>query len=252
MGHFYKKTGEPVFEVPKKDGKGMKSTTIREARSMGLVPSVTTIMQVLDKPALGYWLQQQALFASVKMPFDSDKYELQEWAGRVIMQSKLDSAGAADMGSLIHKNCENVFLGIEENKNTLGHLVQEKVVTEIGDLCYYPERVVVGPEGYAGTIDLISFENNGVLIDFKTKEKFPRTPKGKLQKMYYDEHIMQLAAYAHASGRVDADLYSLFIEWPTEEMVLHKWSKEDAERGWEMFKAALDLWYLKNGMKKED
>ena len=51
--HWYKQDGSPCYEVPYADPKkGMRSTTIRDARKLNLVPSVTTILQVMDKPGL--------------------------------------------------------------------------------------------------------------------------------------------------------------------------------------------------------
>ena len=53
-GHWYTRTGEPCYEVPKKDG-GMRNTHVGDARKMNLVPSVTGITNQLDKPGLVKW-----------------------------------------------------------------------------------------------------------------------------------------------------------------------------------------------------
>ena len=54
-GHWYYRTGEPCYEVPKKSGDGVRNTTVRDAREMNLVPSVTGITNQLDKPGLVKW-----------------------------------------------------------------------------------------------------------------------------------------------------------------------------------------------------
>ena len=53
--HWYDRDGKAVFEVPKAKGGGMRATTIADARKLGLYPSVTTVLGVLDKPQLTDW-----------------------------------------------------------------------------------------------------------------------------------------------------------------------------------------------------
>jgi hypothetical protein len=68
MSHYYTEKAEPAhYEA--KDG---KPTTLREARKLDLVPSVTTIQGIVDKPALTYWLQKQA----VKEAVEGDWYQV--------------------------------------------------------------------------------------------------------------------------------------------------------------------------------
>ena len=51
-GHYYDLTGKAVFEVPNKSKGGMRHTTLRDAKSLGLLPSVTTIFKCLAAPEL--------------------------------------------------------------------------------------------------------------------------------------------------------------------------------------------------------
>ena len=54
-GHWYDGNGL-VTAVPRSDGKGMTDRiTIIHARKLGLVPSVTSILKIVDKPALTAW-----------------------------------------------------------------------------------------------------------------------------------------------------------------------------------------------------
>ena len=59
--HWYTRDGAPQYTVPSKKDGSPRSTTLRDARVMNLVPSVTTILNVMAKPALTNWLQQQVL-----------------------------------------------------------------------------------------------------------------------------------------------------------------------------------------------
>ena len=47
--HWYTKDGQPMYEVASADGKRKIKTTLRQARTMNLFPSVTTILKVLEK-----------------------------------------------------------------------------------------------------------------------------------------------------------------------------------------------------------
>jgi hypothetical protein len=53
--HWYALDGKPVHTLPTKDGDGVRPTTIRDARKMGLLPSVTNIISQWDKPQLTRW-----------------------------------------------------------------------------------------------------------------------------------------------------------------------------------------------------
>jgi len=56
--HWYTKDGEPAYTIERADGKGFRNTTLRDAKKLGLLPSVTTILGVAAKPGLQNWLQQ--------------------------------------------------------------------------------------------------------------------------------------------------------------------------------------------------
>ena len=54
--HWYSAAGQACHEVPNKSKPGTsRPTTLRDARTMKLLPSVTTILGLLDKPQLTDW-----------------------------------------------------------------------------------------------------------------------------------------------------------------------------------------------------
>src|SRR6185369_4131065 len=62
-GHWYKApSGEPFYSI------GDRGVTLRDARKIGAVPSVTTVLQVIDKPALTNWLIEQAVLGALTLP----------------------------------------------------------------------------------------------------------------------------------------------------------------------------------------
>ena len=63
-GHYYYRDGTPAYTVIGKNGKE-RATTLRDARAEGLLPSVTTILQVVAKPGLVNWMIDQAVLAAL-------------------------------------------------------------------------------------------------------------------------------------------------------------------------------------------
>ena len=84
--HYYNKQGESCHEVVGKNGK-VRPTTIRDARQLGLVPSVTTIMDIQAKPALIQWVQNQILEAAMASPFSEDDWHADGWKKHIINKS---------------------------------------------------------------------------------------------------------------------------------------------------------------------
>ena len=65
-GHWYDREGEPRYTIIGTNGKE-RNTTLRDAKKEGYVPSVTTIIDILDKPSLNTWKINKALEASVNL-----------------------------------------------------------------------------------------------------------------------------------------------------------------------------------------
>jgi hypothetical protein len=69
-GHWYQPDGTPLHQVPKADGKGMRDTTLADAKKLGLLPSVTGITDIVAKPALMNWKAAQVAAAAFENPPD--------------------------------------------------------------------------------------------------------------------------------------------------------------------------------------
>ena len=65
--HWYTPEGEAVHTVIGTNGRE-RSTNVADARKRGLLPSVTNILGVINKPALLEWKLQQALTAALIPP----------------------------------------------------------------------------------------------------------------------------------------------------------------------------------------
>ena len=85
-GHWYDKEGEPAYTIIGANGKE-RNTTLRDAKSLGLVPSVTTIIGMIGKPALENWKINQALEASVALEQGKNE-SFHSYASRCKSQAK--------------------------------------------------------------------------------------------------------------------------------------------------------------------
>ena len=61
-GHWYDRSGNPAYTYINKKGEE-KPTTLREARKLNLVPSVTTIISCASAPQLVNWKIDQAILS---------------------------------------------------------------------------------------------------------------------------------------------------------------------------------------------
>lgn len=198
--HFYYPDGRPCYEVPYADPKkGNRPTTLADARKIGLLPSVTTLLRVLHKQALVDWLIEQSCLAVLTSP-RKDGEELDAFVERVLHTERVqeeESRIARDRGTEIHAALEAAFLdqGISpEMLEWLGPAFEDlnKRGKVIG-----AEIIVVG-DGYAGKTDLVQECNGSVwLWDFKTTKKLPT-------RGAWPEHVLQLSGYAAAYELRDA------------------------------------------------
>ncbi len=249
MGHFYSKTGEPVYTVPRATGKGERDTHIGDARKLGLVPSVTSILGILDKPALGRWLQNEVLDAVLKNPPGNLlNLDIDKWKKDVLHISQKKSRDAADRGVEIHDALEQYYLGNKIPNHLLEYCtpVIELLLKEFGNVQWVPEASFAHPSGFGGKCDLHLLPcyeyPNGVVLDFKTKSADDFTKV----KPYF-EQCMQVQAYAQGFRIPNAVCYDLFISTKQPgQMLLHTWDDIESLRAWECFQNLVCAWQLIN------
>lgn len=233
-GHWYAKDGTPAYTIVGKNGKE-RATTLRDARSLELVPSVTTILSVLAKPGLENWKQNQILMAALTMPRVDGETE-QEYIARIIRDSKEQGMKAAEEGTRIHGAIEQHYLtgthpveygtqvvavvtAVEERFGTQGWIAEKSFATEF----------------YGGKCDLASPE---IVLDFKTKE----FTEDDLPKPY-DENVIQLAAYRWGLGYMFARCANVFVSRNVPGLVhIVEHDEEEINRGAAMFDSLMSLW----------
>lgn len=261
--HWYACDGLPAYEIKGANG-DMRPTTLRDARKYKLVPSVTTIMGIQDKPQLLLWKQNQlkeAIINNGAHPHNEQAFE--KWWRSCLRDSNQVAKKAAEVGSSIHDSIEDAI----KTGNTSNRIAEE-VFKFLDDnfkgFSWVAEDSFAHTKGFGGKVDLYGVKNKGredeqrMVLDFKTKNK---SKEGISKVEAYDDHHMQTAAYV--VGIEDTkDLgsmfnyslwgrYNLFIGY---EMVddkrvftgLKLTESKDFEREWGMFEKLLEFWKLKN------
>jgi len=244
--HWYTKDGKPQYTVQAKNGQP-RNTTLRDARTMGLVPSVTTIMGCAAKPGLEAWKLNQMMLACMTLPRLADEPE-EHFIQRVVRDSKEHAKMAAERGTEIHSALESWYEGVMVgDKIEYQTGVAEAVKQHFGECKWASEKSFGHPLGFGGKIDLHTRDGDGVVIDFKTKE-FTSEEAEKLTG--FDENVMQLSAYRVGLELPKARCANVFVSVTEPGLVkIVEWQPNEIERGWAMFDALRQFWFAKSGLQ---
>lgn len=208
-GHWYTKDGKPMHTIIAKGSGLPRATTLRDAKQLGLLPSVTTILGVLEKPALTTWKIEQACLALLTTPritivtagvdgkVTSRPETDDEFTHRVLSTERVqdqESQIARDRGTEMHDGLDMLCKNQPVNPDLLPWIKPAfDAVMQYGSPLA-TEVHCVG-RGYGGRIDLIQKASQCLWIwDWKTTKKLPDPKKGA-----YPEHRLQLSAYANAT-----------------------------------------------------
>jgi hypothetical protein len=243
-GHWYQKDGTPAYTVEGKTG--VRNTTLRDARKLGLLPSVTTINGMLSKAGLDTWKQQQVLLAALTLPRSEGESE-QEWLARVMQDSKATGREAAERGTAIHAVIEAYFDQVYmPEKPAYLDGIDVALKDAFGSQLWLSEKSFGHHLGYGGKCDLmanpVNGNGNGFVVDFKTKDT-------NLDNVdVYFEHEMQLAAYREGLGVPAARCAIVFVNGTTNQVKLIEIEEQKLQNGWECFQHLLRVYQIKNGI----
>jgi len=241
--HWYQRDGVACHTVPSLKG-DPRPTTLRDARKLGLLPSVTNILGVIAKPELTAWLQEQAVMAALTLPRIAGETE-DAFAKRVVGDSQTTRDGAADFGTAFHHGAEHVAqtLEVDAEHPAAEWLKHYRVWFQSNALALlWTEKVLVCHEvGYASTADLLMNHavHGPVLVDLKTMKVKPGAKASPYKSWCY-----QLAAYRFALG-VPVRCMNLIVNSNEPAMPIeHLWSEDDINRGMDAFMSAHRLWCI--------
>lgn len=238
QGHWYKQDGTPCYEIENKSKPGeMRAVTLRDAKKLSLVPSVTTILRVLAAPGLDAWKQTQILLAAATSPYKRSLMTADEWAFKVFQDSQAQVEKARQFGTDVHGAIEKYLKGETINAEFVPFAIP--VIQEMESRGMLENRKVehsfAHPIGFGGKID---YHNDAYLIDFKTSD-FTDAEK----KKGWPEHVYQLAAYRFGLEMPHLKCLNVFISTSKPGLVsFYEWSEEELKKGLNIFLLTLDLW----------
>ena len=250
-GHWYTEDGESAHVIIGKNG-NERNTTITDARKLGLLPSVTSVIGIKSKPELETWKAEQIIRACIKSPIKEGQEE-GEYAKEIMQEAKKVTTEAAAHGTLMHEQMEHILLGREHSKDeklqpyikTFKEWAQDNV-----EKVYWCEKALVGA-GYAGRCDAyLRLSGAGdCIIDLKNRKVNPKYDP------FYDTDCAQLWAYRMASENPQCACVSVVLAAnDPETIVIHKWDEEELYQAGIAFQAMLKVWawskrYTPPGMK---
>lgn len=252
-GHWYWPDGRPAYEVPGANGQMVKPD-IRHARKLRLCCGVTTIIKMKAEPNLEAYKRKQTLMAALTLTRKPDESD-DTFIARIERDAEAHAKKRAEEGTRVHEAIERCLSG-----KPYDHKYQEHV-----------SRVVHELDGFEGPF-IADFKTKETLLD-KNGEELPD------KALFFDNHIMQLAAYRDGlsnteyrhgkryicetsfsstkgfGSRVDVHsslitprcyLISILIGIKPAMVEMRIWTEEEAQRGWKMFEHCLELWKLTN------
>lgn len=250
-GHWYTENGESAHVVIGKNG-NERNTTVADARKMGLLPSVTSVLGIMDKPQLTAWKIEQAIMSSLTLPKE-DGESLEDYAKRVVKDSKESTSKAAEHGTRMHEQMEHILLKRAHSKDadlqpyikTFKEWAEDNV-----EETYWCEKALVGA-GYAGRCDAyVRLKGIGdAIIDLKNRKVNPKYDP------FYDSDCAQLWAYRIASENPKCACISVVLAAnDPETLVIHRWDDNELYEAGVAFQAMLKVWawskkYNPPGMK---
>jgi hypothetical protein len=238
--HWYGQDRSPQYTLIGANGKE-RPPTLRDAKKLNLVPSVTTIIKCAAAPGLERWKSNQVLLAALTLP-RKDGEEEADWLKRVVQDSQEQGRKAAERGTAIHAAIQGHYEGRPPSPEYWPHVKGVKDALSEFTAKWVPERSFASLMGYGGKCDLYSVDHPYVL-DFKTKEFGPED-----ELRTWDEHAMQLAAYREGLLVPEATCLIVYVSATTPGLVkVIDIEEEELQKGWKMFQGLLKYWCAKSG-----
>ena len=250
-GHWYDAEGRSAHVILGKNGKE-RNTTVADARKMGLLPSVTSVQGILHKEQLVSWRIEQAIMSALTLPKEENE-TLETYARRVVKDSKESTTKAAEHGTKMHEQAENILMGRD---TTTDPILQPYIATfkkwaeENVEKTYWCEKALVGA-GYAGRCDAyVKLRGVGdAIVDLKNRKVNPK------YEPFYDTDCAQIFAYLSASENPKAAGVSIVLASNDPSKIMTKvWDKDELYQAGIAFCAMQKVWawvkgYTPPGMK---
>ena len=254
-GHWYNEEGL-VTAVPSSDGKKLVAPTIRHAKKLGLLPSVTGVLGILDKPALNLWKCKEYVRAANFVGLKANDESEEDYFAKVREQFNRYN-DHAQVGTDIHAEIARYFECGEFAPNAskvcdwLNQTLSEYRNAGIAYKIESEKPFANYEYGFGGTVDFKIISDAQVhFIDFKTTDD-DKIPQGA-KLAYKDSHLAQLVAYdlgCDISAGKFVRFTNIFIGRLGGEIYVHEWTDEE-QIAWakRYFLAALKLFKIVKGL----
>jgi len=277
--HFYTPEGKDMYTVIGANGKE-RDTNIRDARKHGYIPSVTTILNVLNAPELSRWKEGRLLEAAkTKYQRALDVIKLVCEKGVTLQQVKdyalkanhhfamyekevrteafEKSKTATDYGSLLHSYLEKLHMnqrlvGFDAIPEVTKVLINDHFKDQVATYDAIEKTVVSKNLLYAGKPDLVCTLRDGRLCVYDYKNQGTIDAKGKSKKIvYYEKSWMQCAAYAKA---VDAECVRILTVSRDEpdRVEFKEIDGQELKDYYTMFHATATMYHYRGNLRKDD
>lgn len=236
--HWYKPDGEPCYTVIAKNGKE-RPTTLRDARVLGLLPSVTTVIRLAAAPGLERWKREQVLLAALTVVRVEGEVEA-ELLKRIVREAEDGAKQMAAIGTRIHGAVERFHrttLTPDDEYFDWVMVANREIAKHCNGNVFHTERSFGNSLGFGGKLDL---HNDSWIIDVKTKDDITDVEP-------FDENVMQLAAYRIGTNAPGARCANLFLSRREPSAILVEIPEADLQRGWNMFRCLLEFYRAKTG-----
>lgn len=260
-GHWYTTDGECAYTQPNKSKPGeLRPTTIKDARKLNLVPSVSGILKVIDKGnSLTNWMKRKVAEAAYQVGNPGEMESMEAYTEYVLRKAEEAMTAQRDKGSRDHGIVEEYFR--ERSQIVTGPDALDVVSKYIGCtplnavLGAFDDLGILGQPidseksfacdlGYGGKIDVSGIRQgmstDGIwIVDFKFVDRLEK-------KKDYVEKVAQGAAYLYGRYGLPGLQYgrfaNIFTSTETYEYEVREWTYEEIQHGWEVFDAARILW----------
>lgn len=235
MGHWYRKDGTPCHFIDGRD------TTLRDARKLGLVPSVTEVLQLISRPGLERWKREQAVLSALTLPRLPDEASGALLA-RIDQDASRQAQEAADEGTAIHDAIEASFAAKPYPERYRPHVgavyrMLEDNYPDVTD--WVAEARFAHPSGFGGKVDIHS-PSARIVGDYKGKDLAPDDDR----QLAYDQH-WQLGGYAIGLGWAESGIrgFNIFVSRSHPGHArFHEWTSAKMLQGMNVFRDTLSLW----------
>ena len=231
-----------------------KPTTLRHARKQNLVPSVSSVLGVIEKPQLTKWKADEMVRHCLQNPHVEGEPE-RDYINRIHGAAKSSKSEILEFGTRVHHGIEMYNLGTYDEQEdpdifpyveTYIRWAQKNVKKVIS-----AEKTVVNKKlGYGGTIDLVAELRNqrGVtIIDYKTQ----RWAADK-KPSFHESWAWQLAAYRKTMRPNPHCLSVVISAIAPRPSIVRWWSKSELQTAWRCFNGARTVWQESKNYRPKD